>query len=213
MVHTVHTVPLGEGTEHQINRKAAGRDRTPLRRNSLCSLLLSDKCAAYPDILKQALCLLGCTDSEGMLQVCRTASFLASQSLCDPFVSCCLPGRLLFKRYPQIGHHKHDVDLNLCQGQCLLFTLVCRRDLVPVVPWGCCLTVTSQLLSAVAGIYKRGSSPGEGSHRSSSSTRVTCILPVVLSLCAVPAGHASSLERLSFSYHHWNKDVRVWGQS
>lgn len=30
------------------------------------------------------------------------------------------------------------MDLNLCQGQCLLFTLVCGRSLVSAILWGSC---------------------------------------------------------------------------
>ena len=30
------------------------------------------------------------------------------------------------------------MDLNLCQGQCLLFTLVCGGILVSAILWGCC---------------------------------------------------------------------------
>lgn len=39
------------------------------------SPLLSDKHAAYHDLLEQALCLLGSTDPKGMLQVCRMLSW------------------------------------------------------------------------------------------------------------------------------------------
>lgn len=62
------------------------------------------------------------------------------------------------------------------------------------------------------GKFSRRRQPAQLPHQAVSSPWVICILSLVL-FYSVPEGYASSLERLPFSYHHWNKDVCIWWQS
>lgn len=62
------------------------------------------------------------------------------------------------------------------------------------------------------GKFSRRRQPAQLPHQAVSSPWVICILSLVL-FYSVPEGYASSLERLPFSYHHWNKDVCIWRQS